>query len=58
MFVLMAVIGILLVGWFALFGDALTGNLLLYILITAAGSICAFIASYFVSVRLYEKKEF
>ena len=58
MFVLMAVIGILLVGWFALFGESLTGNLLIYILITAVVSVAAFIASYFVSVRLYEKKEF
>ena len=58
MFVLMAVIGILLVGWFALFGESVTGNLLIYILITAAVSVAAFIASYFVSVRLYEKKEF
>jgi len=58
MFVLMAVIGILLVGWFALFGESLNGNLLIYIMITAVVSIAAFIASYFVSVRLYEKKEF
>jgi len=58
MFVLMAVIGILLVGWFALFGESVTGNLLIYILITAAVSVAVFIASYFVSVRLYEKKEF
>ena len=58
MFVLMAVIGILLVGWFALFGESLNGNLLIYILITAVVSIAVFIASYFVSVRLYEKKEF
>ncbi len=58
MFILMVIIGVLLVGWFALFGESLTGNILLYVLITEVVSIAAFIASYFVSVRLYEKKEF
>ena len=54
----MILVGILIGGWVVVFGDSLPENLLIYILITAAGSICAFIASYFVSVRLYEKKEF
>ncbi|HKM42043.1 MAG TPA: ABC-2 transporter permease [Methanocorpusculum sp.] len=58
MFVLMVVVGLLLVGWFALFGESFSGDLLLYVLITGAVSIAAFIASYFVSVRLYDKKEF
>lgn len=58
MFLLMAVIGILLVGWFALFGDSYGGNILPYVLITGVASIVAFIASYVVSVRIYTKKEF
>jgi len=58
MFVLMALIGLLLVGWFALFGESFPGDLFLYVLITCAVSILVFVASYFMSVRLYEKKEF
>jgi len=54
----MILVGILIGGCVIIFGDSLPENLLLYILITAAVSVAAFIASYFVSVRLYEKKEF
>ncbi|MDD2470492.1 MAG: ABC-2 transporter permease [Methanocorpusculum sp.] len=58
MFVLMVVAGIILVGWFALFGDSFSGDLLPYVLLTCVVSIVAFLVSYNVSVRIYEKKEF
>ena len=58
MFVLMIAAGAFLVGWFALFGNSFSGDLLPFVLTLDAASIAAVIASYFASVRIYEKKEF
>lgn len=58
MFVLMIAAGAFLVGWFALFGNSFSRDLLPAVLLLDAVSIAAVIASYFASVRIYEKKEF